>query len=185
MKKTQLFFFNTSHGKIFIMTVNDSKTIAITLTFISVKTIPPLYKSPSDFIVNLAEYNIAWDGFSTLRDDHTNMHRSCTMRKWGESWHLPPWERKAGLQAYRGEKHVSKRLAHSRFCARLTSVSTDGRRRHWPPRVPARRTPWTEAGGLHSPRGRRAGHDWVTKHTQSWWQSKGKVSSPCSALSSR
>lgn len=133
------------------MTVNDSKTTAITLAFISVKTIPPLYKSPSDFIVNLAEYNIAWDGFSTLKDDHTNMHRSCTMRKWGESWHLPPWERKAGLQAYRGDKHVSKRLAHSRFCARLTSVSTDGRRRHWPPRVPARRTPWTEAGGLHSP----------------------------------
>lgn len=43
-EKTQLFFFNTRHGKIFIMTLNDSKTIAITLTFISIKTIPHLYK---------------------------------------------------------------------------------------------------------------------------------------------
>lgn len=67
MKKTQLFFFfNTRHGKIFIMTVNDSKTIAITLTFISVKTISPYIKSSSDLTVNLTEYNIAWDGVSPL-----------------------------------------------------------------------------------------------------------------------
>lgn len=48
------------------MTVNDSKTIAITLTFISVKTISPYIKSSSDLTVNLTEYNIARDGVSPL-----------------------------------------------------------------------------------------------------------------------
>lgn len=65
-KDSTFFFFNPRHGKIFIMTVNDSKTIAITLTFISVKTISPYIKSSSDLTVNLTEYNIAWDGVSPL-----------------------------------------------------------------------------------------------------------------------
>ena len=165
-KDSTFFFFNTRHGKIFIMTVNDSKTIAITLTFISVKTISPCIKSSSDLTVHLTEYSIAWDGVSPLGRTTPVWTDRAQRESDGQVGICRPERGELDCRLTRQRyKHRRAWLTPGpvRVSAHLVLMAREAT--DPPVFLPGEPHGQRGPGGLHSPWAGRVGHDWATKHT--------------------